>query len=67
MVIQVCIFKREEDSLWESGISTESDTSIIIDKSGKVVESIYDIKDRNLDFLVNISPILEIIEKSANS
>ena len=66
MIIKTCIFKRDEYSYWETGITTESNECLIIDKSGRVVESVYDIRDKELYLLIDVTPILEYIDAQFN-
>lgn len=68
MIIKAIVFKRKEDSNWESGISFETDGNMnnkIIDSNGNTLTSdangcvCYDIKDCIYSFCVDLQPILD--------
>lgn len=64
MVINIVSFKRvNKTSHWEVGVCLGED-KIIIDENYNVVPlPVYDIKDHNADFFVNVFPILAQIKR----
>lgn len=74
MIIKAIKFKRTKDSDWESGISFEVNgnmTDRVIDMEGNLIPlfdinesaSVYDGKDLNHIFCLDLEPILNYIKK----
>lgn len=59
MLINICVFQRENNSDWEVGL--EINNQLILDVEGEIPVEVWDIKTLSATFSLDLSPIIEHI------
>ena len=66
MLIKTILFKRTEQSPWESGVSFECNGTMndrIIDKDGNLLTepTVWNIRDKTVEFCIDLTPTLNYL------